>query len=354
MKKIAIVCNYSLNPNRIGGMDRFYVAYDKKAKELGYEVNWYFTEYQPFDFFSGLTIFSSNNQNVEQFFLEQVAKENRQYDILITHFVALCLSFFKSAKSTDIQYTIAVDHNPRPLEGVPMSKYLKNKIRGLFNSRYIDQFVGVSGYTQKYILKDHGYFLAKKTAVIYNGIDTTIFRKRTAENKNKFIVCSHLRVNKGLQDLIKAVSILEDKIKNQLQIDVYGEGPYEKDLRAMTNDFDLNNSINFKGNSSQINEILSGYSFLIQPTYMECFSLSILESLAANVPVITTTVGGNLEIISPNENGFIFEPKDHKTLAKIINDIVLGKLKINNDVSAQIASNFNLDKMVSEHIKLLN
>lgn len=353
-KKIAIVCDYALNPNRIGGMDRFYVAYDKKAKELGYEVDWYFTAYQPFDFFSGLTIFSSNNQNVEQFFLEQVVNEKKEYDILITHFVALCLSFFKRVKASGINYTIAIDHNPRPLEGVAWTKFLKNKIRGILNSRYIDQFIGVSGYTQKYILKDHGSFLAKKTAVIYNGIDTTVFTKRTAENKNKFIVCSHLRVNKGLQDLIKAVSILEDNIKNQLQIDVYGEGPYEMDLRAMINDFDLNNCIHFKGSSSHINEVLSDYSFLIQPTYMECFSLSILESLAANVPVITTTVGGNLEIIKPNENGFIFEPKDYKTLAKIINDIVLGKLKINNDVSAQITSNFNLEKMVDEHIQLLN
>ena len=353
-KKIAIVCNYALNPNRIGGMDRFYVAYDKKAKELGYEVDWYFMAYQPFDFFSGLTIFNSNNHNVEQFFLKQVIKEKRQYDILITHFVALCLSFFKRVKSRGIHYTIAVDHNPRPLEGVRMSKFLKNKIRGILNSHYIDQFVGVSEYTRKYILKDHGSFLAKKTTVIYNCIDTTVFIKRTNENSNKFILCSHLRVNKGLQDLIKAVSILEDNIKNQLQIDVYGEGPYEMDLRAMINDFDLNNCIHFKGSSSHINEVLSDYSFLIQPTYMECFSLSILESLAANVPVITTTVGGNLEIIKPNENGFIFEPKDYKTLAKIINDIVLGKLKINNDVSAQISSNFNLEKMVDQHIQLLN
>ena len=34
-KKIAIICNYALSPNRIGGMDRFWVAYDAKAKTLG-------------------------------------------------------------------------------------------------------------------------------------------------------------------------------------------------------------------------------------------------------------------------------------------------------------------------------
>jgi hypothetical protein len=101
-KKIAVVCNYALNLNRIGGMDRFYVEYDAKAKALGYEVDWYFLEYQPFVFYSELNIFSANNQNVEAFFLEKVLHGNLKYDILVTHFLALCTSFFKKVKASGI------------------------------------------------------------------------------------------------------------------------------------------------------------------------------------------------------------------------------------------------------------
>lgn len=353
LKKIAVVCNYALNPNRIGGMDRFYVAYDAKAKALGYEVDWCFLEYQPFDFFSGLTIYSANNQNMESFFLERLNQQHLKYDVLVTHFLALCTSFFKKAKETGIQKIIAVDHNPRPLEGFPFSKTVKNKIKGVLYSSYIDQFVGVSDYTRKHILQDYGSFLDKKTSVIYNGIDTESFVERTQENKNKFIVCSHLRHSKGIQDLILAVSILEDTIKNQLQIDVYGEGLYATELLEMTKDHKLEDFICFKGGSSQLNELFSNYRYLLQPTYMECFSLSILESLAANVPVITTTVGGNLEIIENGKNGFIFEPKDCSALAAILKNIVLGNLKIDKDVSLQIDKDFNLEKMVNNHIQLL-
>lgn len=352
-KKIAIVCNYALNPNRIGGMDRFYVAYDTRAKELGYTIDWFFLDYQAFDFYSGLTIFSSNNQNVEAFFLEKVYQENLKYDILVTHFLALCTSFFEKAKGSGIQQIIAVDHNPRPLEGFPLSKILKNKIKGILYSKYIDQFIGVSQYTQKHILKDYGFFLAKKTSVIYNGIDTSVFVKRIKVNNNRFILTSHLRESKGIQDLIQAVSILEDTIKNQLQIDVYGEGPYAAELLEMTKANHLDKIIHFKGGSSRLNELLSQYRYLLQPTYMECFSLSILESLASNVPVITTTVGGHLEIIEHGKNGFIFEPKDYLALAEILKNIVLGNLKIDKDVSTQIETDFNLEKMVEEHIGLL-
>nr|WP_315217573.1 glycosyltransferase family 4 protein [uncultured Flavobacterium sp.] len=352
-KKIAVVCNYALNPNRIGGMDRFYVEYDAKAKALGYEVDWYFLEYQPFVFYSELNIFSANNQNVEAFFLEKVLHGKLKYDILVTHFLALCTSFFKKVKASGIQKTIVVDHNPRPLEGFPLSKIIKNKIKGVLYSQYIDQFIGVSAYTRKHILKDYGFFLAKKTIVIYNGIDTSVFVKRTQENTNKFVVSSHLRFSKGIQDLIKAVAVLEENIKMLLFIDVYGEGPYEKELLEMTKANNLERIIHFKGGSSQLPDLLSNYCYLLQPTYMECFSLSILESLAANVPVITTPVGGNLEIIQHNQNGFIFEPKDYLALADILKNIVLGKLIIEKDVRVQIESDFSLEKMVNEHIQLL-
>ncbi len=354
MKKIAVVCNYALNPNRIGGMDRFWVGYDTKAKSLGYEIDWYFSDYQSFEFFSGLTICSANNQNVERFFLEKVTQEQLKYDILITHFVALCTSFFKNAKRTGIKNIIAVDHNPRPLNGFSFSKIIKNKIKGILYSNYINQFVGVSKYTRKHILIDYGFFLKSKTIVIYNGIDTSVFVKRTAENKNRFVVCSHLRESKGIQDLLKAVSILDSEIKNQIYIDIYGEGPYEKYLIAMSTNLNLNQIVFFKGSSSDLHQLIANYSYLLQPTYMECFSLSVLESLAANVPVITTTVGGNLEIIEHKKNGFIFEPKDFQTLATILNSVVSGNLKIQDDVSLQIQNDFNLEKMVNQHIQLLN
>lgn len=354
-KKIAVVCNYALNPNRIGGMDRFYVAYDAKAKQLGYELDWYFLDYEPFDFYSSLTIFSANHQNMESFFLEKVHQENLQYDILVTHFLALCTSFFKKAKGAGIRQIIAVDHNPRPLEGFPFSKILKNKIKGVLYSQYIDQFIGVSEYTRKQILKDYGFFLDKKTTVIYNGIDTSVFVKRTQENKNKFILTSHLRESKGIQDLLKALSLLESSIIDQMQIDIYGEGPYEAELRKSTSEFNLSGIVNYKGNSSILNKLYSEYAFLIQPSHGETFCYSIIESLACKVPVVTTLEAGNvLSVIEENTNGFLFNAGNYQQLATILKNIVLGNLKIERDVSIQIEKDFNLERMVNEHIQLLN
>ncbi|SNR75848.1 Glycosyltransferase involved in cell wall bisynthesis [Lutibacter agarilyticus] len=351
MKTIAVICDYVLRPDRIGGMDRFYVEYDRRAKELGYEVHWYFSSYTPFNFFEGLTIFSAKGDAVESFFLEKNIKN--KYEILVTHFTALCTSFYKHAKKMGVDKIIAVDHNPRPLEGFPLSKRVKNKIKGVMYSRYIDQFVGVSKYTKKHILKDYGFYLNDKTIVIYNGIDSSVYEKRTQPNKNKFIVTSHLRFSKGIQDLLQAVSILPDNLKNRIEIDIFGEGPYENELKEQCAKLNLTKLIHFKGSTSHLNQLFTNYSYMLQPTYMECFSLSILESLAANVPVVTTTVGGNLEVITHAKNGFIFETGNVIALSAILKRIILGTLKIATATNTLIEEQYNLDTMVENHLSYI-
>jgi glycosyltransferase involved in cell wall biosynthesis len=352
-RKIAVLCNYKLLPERVGGMDHFFWQFDATSKANNIQVDWFFPNRSLHGDYGNLNIFDSNNQNVDAFFLDFCSQNNPNYTHIVTHFVELCTPFFKKIKQVTHAKIIAIDHNPRPINGYAFKKRLGKKVKGFLYSKYIDQFIGVSQYTRNHILKDYGFFLAQKTSVIYNGIDTSIFVKRTKVNKNRFVVCSHLRESKGIQDLLQAVSVLENEIKNQIQIDIYGEGPFENELVTMANHLHLNQIVFFKGSTSNLYKLLANYSYLLQPTYMECFSLSILESLAANVPVITTTVGGNLEIIEHNKNGFIFEPKDFLALSAILNQLVLGNLNCDQDVSLQVQNDFNLEKMVNEHIQVL-
>jgi len=352
MKKVAVVCNYVLKSDRIGGMDRFFSLFDKQLKEKGYAVDWFFTDYNSFEFYKNLNISSAENSSVEKKFLE--VSSIKSYDVIITHFTELCTKFYKELKKENPNlYIIAVDHNPRPLEGFPLKKRIKKRIAGFLYSKYINQFVGVSTYTVNHILNDYGTFLKKKTKVIYNGIDTDVFAKRVLENKNKFIVASHLRPSKGIQDLLKSLSYIKTDLLKNVVVDIYGEGAYKEELINLTCKYKLENIVFFKGSSSKLNELFCNYSYMIQPTYMECFSLSILESLSANIPVITTTVGGNLEVVENNKNGYIYNPGDCKSLSNIIENIITGESNIIKDTSNLIIREYNLAKMVANHINLL-
>jgi glycosyltransferase involved in cell wall biosynthesis len=86
---------------------------------------------------------------------------------------------------------------------------------------------------------------------------------------------------------------------------------------------------------------------------MECFSLSILESLAANVPVVTTNVGGNEEAITDSVNGYVFNVKDIYALTTILRAVYLGIRKIDLNTREDIEKHFSLKQMVDNHIQLL-
>lgn len=349
---IAVICNYKLHPDRFGGMDRFFVAFDAACKELNYQVHWFFSKSAPHQFYDGLNV-HADQESVEEAFLETLTKNKTNYSVVVTHFVELCTPFYKKIKKETAARIIAVDHNPRPIGGFPLKKRIKNYFKGIFYARYIDTFVGVSNYTCRELIKDYGTTIKHKTVLIYNGIDVRHIEQRTDTSSNRFVVVSHLRKSKGIQDLIRAVSNLEEHDQKLIKIDVYGDGPYRETLEFLVAQNKLEKQVVFFGSSSDVYRKLKDYAYLLQPTYMECFSLSILESLGANVPVVTTMVGGNTEIIKEGVNGYLYEAGDLNALQQILTRILNQSQTVNGDVRSLIEEHFNLKQMVENHLKIL-
>lgn len=357
MKKIAIICNYKLLPERVGGMDRFFWLFNQQCKELSYQIDWFFPNVSTYGSYSELNIIApEDRQSLESKFIQFSESQTQKYDVVITHFLELCTSFSKKVKLQNSKTKfIAIDHNPRPINGYSLKKKVEKKIKGLLYASYTNLFVGVSDYTRKNILLDFGNHLNKKTIVVYNGIEIDKYkvRENRASMHPTFLVACHLRESKGIQDLIEAVHLLPNDIKTQLSIDIYGGGEYQSHLEFLISNYNLKNNFNFKGSVNNLYTIYFQYDYLLQPTHMECFSLSILESLSANVPVITTSVGGNEEAITHGKNGYIFQPKNILALKEIIQKVFEGNLAISENTRTLISTNFTIEKMVKEHINLI-
>lgn len=355
-KHIAVICNYELIEDRVGGMDYFFWAFNATCKEQNIQVDWFFPNTATHGDYKTFNIISAEKKTLEQCFISYVESENVPYSNVVTHFVELCTSFFADIKKFQKASVIAVDHNPRPLGGYPLKKQIKKRLKGYLYSKYIDLFIGVSDYTSQAILHDFGSFLKSKSQTVYNGVlidDITPKKTKRRKENPKFLVVSHLRFSKGIQDLIQAVHVLPENLKKDLKIDVYGDGPYKNELIQLIKKYNLDAAFNFKGSHSNLKELYKDYDYMIQPTHMECFSLSILESLAANIPVITTPVGGNLEVVTNNKSGFIFETKNSKALSNLLVEIIKGEKCILGNTRPLIESEFSIDRMVEEHLKLL-
>jgi glycosyltransferase involved in cell wall biosynthesis len=81
-------------------------------------------------------------------------------------------------------------------------------------------------------------------------------------------------------------------------------------------------------------EILQTIDVLVMPSLSHQFPLVVSEALASNVPVITSDVGGTIEIIQDDMNGFVFKMGDAGHLARVIQKVVdtpevLNRIKAN-------------------------
>jgi len=352
-KHIAIVCNYNLKPERIGGMDRFFVAYDRALKGQGHTVHWYFSKYDPFPFFDDLDIRSAQGESVENVFLNTTTE---RYTTVITHFIALCTPFYKAIKTQHNARIIAVDHNPRPINGFPLKKRVKNRIKGLLYGKYIDLFVGVSQYSKRETIKDFGPFIKHKVIVAENGLLAELFIEKTSFKSNhKFIMTSHLRQDKGIQDVIHAVALIAKPLRDQLVIDVYGEGPYEENLKGLVSSLGLNEIFSFLGSVSNLNERYCQYDYLLHPTLGETFCYSVVEALFSKLPVLTTrNIGNVLGLVIEDQNGYLFNALNVSEIAVILSDLLLSKKVLNDCINpAHMKTYYSLSNMVERHLAII-
>lgn len=355
-KKIAVLCNYQLLPERVGGMDYFFWEFNQKCNENNIDVDWFFPNKNKHGEYSKLNIIASNYQNVEVCFLNYCKITNRNYSYIITHFVELCTTFFYKIKQISDAKIIVVDHNPRPIGGYSIKKKLEKKIKGFLFSKYIDVYVGVSSYTVKEIINDFGKRIKNRTVLIFNGLELSKYcQKNNFNSNNNFIVACHLRKEKGIQDLIEAVNLLNQEEKHNFTIAIYGAGNYESELKQMISDFSISDYFSFKGSVANLNEIYHKYDYLIHPSHGETFCYTVVESLLSKLPVITTEKAGNvLGLVNRNQNGFLFEAKNINQLKVIFSKILNKEISIQNfSTENEMLKKLTLEEMVNNHFKLL-
>jgi glycosyltransferase involved in cell wall biosynthesis len=171
----------------------------------------------------------------------------------------------------------------------------------------------------------------KKFVTIYNGVDLKEFRKHKRENfvRQKYnidnsdiliSVTARIERSKGQNYLIEACGRLKDRIKN-FSILLAGEiadNSYMNKCNQMAIKFGIRNRVIFAGPIYNINKVLNETDIFVLPSLSEAFSRSIIEAMAAGIPVIATDVGGNVEAVQNNVTGLIIPPKNINALAEKI------------------------------------
>ena len=173
-----------------------------------------------------------------------------------------------------------------------------------------------SNYLRNVCIKDYG-ISPERIIVIPNGISIPELKENSRSKDCRGVVISNLHPYKGLLTLLDAIKLS----KTLFTVDIVGEGSIRKEIEAKISNLGLAKRVKLLG-SQEISEKLFSYDFAIHPSETEGFSNAILEELSYGLPVICFDVGGNAEIITDQENGFLVKDFSPEALATKIDKIV--------------------------------
>lgn len=91
---------------------------------------------------------------------------------------------------------------------------------------------------------------------------------------------------------------------------IVGDGPERKNLEHLCFE-----GIHLLGMRTDVSEIMQSLDVFVLPSLSEGVSNTILEAMAAGLPVVATKVGGTRELIKHEHNGLLVEPRDYSALA---------------------------------------
>ena len=196
--------------------------------------------------------------------------------------------------------------------------------------------------------------------LVYNGIKINEVAKRIISEKRdglfKIIQISRLYHDKKGQDiLIKAVALLKNKGFTNISIDFVGSGPSIEYLKDLAQSNGIGDAVNFLGerSRSEVYTMIREYDLLVQPSIYEGFGLTVVEGMAAKVPVLVSNNDGPVEIIEYNRYGSCFENGNYIDCANkieaIINNYSYYSELAQKDTYNRVVVDFDIEKTAEKY-----
>jgi L-malate glycosyltransferase len=213
----------------------------------------------------------------------------------------------------------------------------KLKKRHIYFYRYInrlfDRILTVSSAV-KDIIFERERTPYHKIVTVYNGVEVARYsegggreqlRKRYNISKDSIVIgiLASLREIKGHKHFIDAAAIVAGKFPNArfLVVGPPANPDYFFELKEQVRRLGLESKLVFTGEYNNTPEILSIIDISVLSSINEGFSNAILESMAAEKPIVATNAGGTPEALVNGESGFLVPPRDSAALAKYIMEL---------------------------------
>jgi L-malate glycosyltransferase len=196
----------------------------------------------------------------------------------------------------------------------------------------------------------------RKIVIIGNGLPASAFAETVpamARQPGLLRIGMIARMNteaKNHRLLLQAAARLCPKFPG-LQFVLVGDGPLRPELEGFAEKLGISDRVLFLGDRRDISAVLASLDLSVLPSASESLSNAIIESMAAGVPVVASSVGGNPELVT-DARGALAPPDQPQALAdaieRILQDAPL-RNELGRNAKAFAQANFTIDHMRRQH-----
>lgn len=250
-----------------------------------------------------------------------------KFDIVQTYFIDANIAGVIAARLAGVKTILAGRRNAGDRTSSTQLKALR------FLTRYTTKYLANSKAIADVTRQLEGA-TGKQMEVIYNGMYLDKFRSITPQMRASqralwqikddellIGIVANLRPVKNIDSLIISASTLTKKFEN-LKFVVIGEGPQRDSLQQQIDSFSLMDRVKLAGRYENIIPCLSAFDIGVLCSKSEGFSNSLIEYMAAGLPVVASDVGGNAEAVNHGKTGLIYSLTDPHGLSQALTQLI--------------------------------
>lgn len=185
-----------------------------------------------------------------------------------------------------------------------------------FSCRLSDAVVGVCDDVAE-TLQRHLRLPPSLVHVVENGIDLSPFlsvRREAPSSGVVFGTMGRLEAIKDHSTLLQAFAAVKSR-HPRVQLRILGDGSLRQMLEQQARELAMQDAVHFEGFSRDTSTFLGKLDVYVISSKSEGLPLSLLEALAAGLPVAATAVGAIPDVISRSQCGSLCPPSDPNELA---------------------------------------
>lgn len=185
--------------------------------------------------------------------------------------------------------------------------------------------------------------------VVPNGVSLERFEAAPTPQPGRAIMVGRFDAPKRHDLAVRALALLRAHVPDAT-LDFVGEGPLRAPVESLVAELGLNGAVRFLGQRDDVPALLSQAGCVVLASDYEGCPLTVLEGMAAGVPVVATRLGGIEEVVDHGRTGLVCEPTPQAlaaALQRVLSDAAAARA-MGDAARADARARFSRERMVAE------